>query len=186
MNILVPPLDLPNTGDGRSSSCYLNDDLLIEILSRLPPEISTQIHVRVQIMAQFDLQHSFFASFGPCFWHLISHNSMSGPWDEKKGYIDLSDACSSNCRDAVEPWSSNKDCMELIESWTACLTTSDVYCESIFRVHYHICNPATNQCFALPEPETPILTFHPLVQIGFWPQLVPSLQGCPILWKSLL
>ncbi|XXG50539.1 hypothetical protein AAC387_Pa02g4531 [Persea americana] len=177
-------------GDGRSSSCSLNEDLLIEILSRLPPKslfrfTSVSKSGRSLISNTFSLR-----PLGPMSGLLYHTNSTSDPRDEKKGYIDLSDACSSSCRDAVERWSSNKNRMEVIESWTAFLTTSDVYltrvhrycnglfllyCESIFQVHYHICNPATNQCFALPEPplDPNLRHFIPWSTLAFDPSLSP-------------
>ncbi|XXG50540.1 hypothetical protein AAC387_Pa02g4532 [Persea americana] len=127
---------------------------------------------------------------GPLSGLLYGTKSTSGPWNEKKGYTDLSDACNSNCRKAIEPWISNSNCMEVMESWSGTfLPTSNVeltevyYCNGLlllysrsnFPMRYHICNPAINQCFALPEPplHPNFKRFMSISTLAFDPSLSP-------------
>ncbi|XXG50542.1 hypothetical protein AAC387_Pa02g4534 [Persea americana] len=177
-------------GDGRSSSCDLNDDLLIAILSKSPPRsllrfMSVSKSWRSLISSTFSLR-----PLGPVSGLLYRTGSRSNPWNEKKGYIDLSDACNSNCRKAREPWSCNSNCMEVIESWSGtflgapndrlskvqyCNGLFLLYSESIFPMRYHICNPAINQCFALPEPplHPNLKRFMSISTLAFDPSLSP-------------
>lgn len=135
--------------DSGGSSCYFDNDTLIEILSRLPQKTL----LRFMCVSKS--------------WHNLISNSLTSspvsgfyyctntirPKNKQKGYIHLTGTCNTNCG-------------EVIESWAASLGTSDVnltlahYCNGLFLLSnekdvpaaYHVCNPASNQCVALPEP----------------------------------
>lgn len=150
-------------GDSGSSTCYFGEDLLIEILSRFCPKTLLR-----------------FMSVSKSWRHLISNSLTSSPVsgllyctksmcnaNKERGYMHLSGCCNSNCR-------------EVIESWGASLRTSDVnltevrYCNGLFLLYnekdvpaaYHVCNPATNQCLALPEPPPDSNCEHPYMSLS--------------------
>ena len=85
------------TGDSRSCSFYLNDDFLIEILSRLPPKSPLRFKCMSKSWRNL-ISNSLPSSPVSGFLHCLGENN------KQKWYVHFSGFCNNNCREVIELW----------------------------------------------------------------------------------